>query len=63
MTHRAFTLATISMAHSLGLNVVAEGVETVKTVKHMPFLRQHGCDQLQGHYLARSMPMRYALSG
>jgi EAL domain-containing protein (putative c-di-GMP-specific phosphodiesterase class I) len=41
------------MAHSLGLNVVDEGVETPE---QMRFLRQHGCDQLQGYYLARPMP-------
>jgi diguanylate cyclase (GGDEF)-like protein/PAS domain S-box-containing protein len=49
---RAITLAVISMAHSLGLSVVAEGVETPE---QMEFLRQHGCDQLQGYYLAQPM--------
>ena len=49
---RAITLAVISMAHSLGLNVVAEGVETPE---QMQFLRQHGCDQVQGYYLAEPM--------
>jgi EAL domain-containing protein (putative c-di-GMP-specific phosphodiesterase class I) len=41
------------MAHSLGLSVVAEGVETEEQVR---FLRQHKCDQLQGYYLAQPMP-------
>ena len=49
----AITLAVISMAHSLGLSVVAEGVETEEQVR---FLRQHKCDQLQGYYLAQPMP-------
>jgi diguanylate cyclase (GGDEF)-like protein/PAS domain S-box-containing protein len=52
---RAITLAIISMAHSLGLSVVAEGVETTEQAE---FLWRHGCDQLQGHYLARPMPAR-----
>jgi EAL domain-containing protein (putative c-di-GMP-specific phosphodiesterase class I) len=52
---RAITLAVISMAHSLGLSVVAEGVETPE---QMEFLRQHACDQLQGYYLAPPMSAR-----
>jgi EAL domain-containing protein (putative c-di-GMP-specific phosphodiesterase class I) len=46
----AITLAVISMAHSLGLAVVAEGVENAD---QLAFLARHGCDQVQGYYLAR----------
>src|SRR5690606_5507412 len=46
----AITLAVISMAHSLGLEVVAEGVENAAQLE---FLARHGCDQVQGYYLAR----------
>jgi diguanylate cyclase (GGDEF)-like protein/PAS domain S-box-containing protein len=45
----AITLAIINLAHSLDLEVVAEGVETEAQVN---FLRSHGCDQMQGFYFA-----------
>jgi diguanylate cyclase (GGDEF)-like protein/PAS domain S-box-containing protein len=43
----------ISLAHSLGLQVVAEGVENEAQLR---FLRAHGCDEMQGFYFARPMP-------
>ena len=49
----AITATIISMAHSLGLTVVAEGVETSE---QLDYLREHGCDEVQGFLLA--CPMR-----
>jgi EAL domain-containing protein (putative c-di-GMP-specific phosphodiesterase class I) len=46
-TDAAITVATIDMAHALGLTVVAEGVETAD---QRDFLRDHGCDWAQGYF-------------
>jgi diguanylate cyclase (GGDEF)-like protein/PAS domain S-box-containing protein len=43
----------IGMAHSLGLKVVGEGVETEQ---QQVFLRDHGCDMLQGYLFGKPMP-------
>jgi diguanylate cyclase (GGDEF)-like protein/PAS domain S-box-containing protein len=45
--------AVISMARSLKLRVVAEGVETVKELE---FLQAHQCDEAQGYYFSRPVP-------
>ncbi len=45
--------AVITMAHSLGLKVVAEGVEKPE---QREFLAHNGCDMMQGYLLARPMP-------
>lgn len=45
--------ATVSLAHEIGLRVVAEGVETRQTADR---LRGLGCDRLQGYLIGRPMP-------
>jgi EAL domain-containing protein (putative c-di-GMP-specific phosphodiesterase class I) len=45
--------AVITLAHALGLNVVAEGVENEAQAE---FLAAHGCDEMQGYHFARPMP-------
>jgi predicted signal transduction protein with EAL and GGDEF domain len=45
--------STIALAHSLGLAVVAEGVEDAATEA---LLRTMGCDQVQGYWLSRPLP-------
>lgn len=47
---RAITEAIISLGKTLGVTVVAEGVET--DVQHA-FLRDHACDEMQGFYFSR----------
>ena len=49
----AITKTIITMAHSLGLNVVAEGVETLEQLE---YLHEQRCDEIQGHWLSPALP-------
>lgn len=51
----AIALTVIAMAHSMNLKVTAEGVETEPQRR---YLREHGCDEFQGYYLAPPLPAR-----
>ncbi|MDA0425104.1 putative bifunctional diguanylate cyclase/phosphodiesterase [Stutzerimonas frequens] len=51
---RAITAAIIAMAHKLGLKVVAEGVEEAV---QLDYLRENGCDFIQGYYYSRPLPL------
>jgi len=51
----AIALAIISMAHSMKMLVIAEGVETRA---QMVYLRRHLCDEIQGFHFSRPLPPR-----
>jgi diguanylate cyclase (GGDEF)-like protein/PAS domain S-box-containing protein len=50
----------IAMGHRLNLSVIAEGVETEAQAG---FLREHGCDNVQGYFYYRPMPSEELVSG
>jgi EAL domain-containing protein (putative c-di-GMP-specific phosphodiesterase class I) len=45
--------AIINMSKNLGLKTIAEGVETIGQLE---FLKEQGCDEIQGYYYAKPMP-------
>jgi EAL domain-containing protein (putative c-di-GMP-specific phosphodiesterase class I) len=49
--------AIVSMAHALGMHVVAEGVETWAQAR---LLREIGCDELQGYLISKPVPSEEA---
>ena len=51
-THLAIVRAVIGLGHTLGLRVVAEGVESAQAAQA---LREARCDELQGFHFARPM--------
>ncbi len=51
---RAIVQAVISMAQTIGMSVVAEGVEHKE---QLDYLRSIGCDSVQGYYFSKPLPM------
>ncbi len=54
----AICRALLSLGHSMGLSVIAEGVETEGQHR---WLAAHGCDQVQGYLLGRPVPLQALL--
>ncbi|MNJ81030.1 Oxygen sensor protein DosP [compost metagenome] len=50
----AITRAIIDLGHALGFKITAEGIETAE---QYAFLRNAGCDQGQGFWMGRPMPV------
>ena len=50
---RAIVQSIIDMSHTLGLDVIAEGVENGTVTKQLAEL---GCDNIQGYYISRPVP-------
>jgi diguanylate cyclase (GGDEF)-like protein/PAS domain S-box-containing protein len=49
---KAIVNAIINMAHSLGMQTIAEGVETVEQLN---YLQEQGCDEVQGYYYSKPL--------
>jgi diguanylate cyclase (GGDEF)-like protein len=50
---KVFFTAIVTMAHALGMRVVAEGVETLAQIR---ILKSLGCDEIQGFYISKPLP-------
>jgi EAL domain-containing protein (putative c-di-GMP-specific phosphodiesterase class I) len=51
---KAIVSTIINIAKSLGLQTIAEGVENLP---QQAFLREHGCDEMQGYLFSKPVPV------
>ena len=51
---RSIVKNAISLGHNLNMTVTAEGVETVEQLR---WLKEQGCDHVQGYYILPPMPL------
>lgn len=56
---QAITEISVLLAHKLGMYVVAEGIEDAETLQH---LKELGCEEAQGYFIAKPMPAQDVLS-
>jgi diguanylate cyclase (GGDEF)-like protein len=56
--NEAIVRATVELAHNMGLEVCAEGVEDEDTLR---YLSNVGCEQAQGYYLSKPVPSDYLI--
>jgi EAL domain-containing protein (putative c-di-GMP-specific phosphodiesterase class I) len=56
-SNTAITQAILALAKSLGLTVIAEGVESAD---QLAYLREHGCQEMQGYHFSAAMPLEDA---
>jgi diguanylate cyclase (GGDEF)-like protein/PAS domain S-box-containing protein len=56
--NKAITMAIIAMGKTLGLSIIAEGVETIE---QMNFLKENSCDEMQGYFFSKPVaPEQFA---
>ncbi len=56
--NEAIVRSTIDLAHNMGLEVCAEGVEDEETLRYLSSI---GCEQAQGYYLSKPVPSDYLI--
>ncbi len=52
---KAIVSTIINMSKSLGLKTIAEGVETIEQLE---YLKEQGCDEIQGYYYSKPLPVK-----